>query len=142
MRFVQWSQNREAAEVGDCHVGIMPLPDNEATRGKCGLKALQFMATGRPAVVSPVGMNLDLINDGVNGRLATTDNEFFEALLALAQNKGQRRTMGAEARRTVERHYSAEAVAARFAAVVRSVTDGTAPPSKDYPPPFTPHATQ
>ena len=142
MRFVQWSQDREAAEVGDCHVGIMPLPDNEVTRGKCGLKALQYMATGRPAVVSPVGMNLDLINDGVNGRLAATDDEFFEALLALARNPDQRRTMGAEARRTVERHYSAQAVAARFAAVVRSVTDGAPPPTRSYPPPFTPQATQ
>ena len=67
MRFVPWSKEREAIEVADCHVGIMPLPDDEVTRGKCGLKALQFMATGRPAVVSPVGMNLDLVRDGING---------------------------------------------------------------------------
>ena len=47
-RFVPWSAEREAREVADCHVGIMPLPDNEVSRGKGGMKALQFMATGRP----------------------------------------------------------------------------------------------
>lgn len=142
MRFVPWSQDREAAEVGDCHVGIMPLPDNEATRGKCGLKALQYMATGRPAVVSPVGMNLDLVKDGINGRLAASDDDFFNALLALARAPDERRAMGIAARKTVELHYSAEAVAARFAAVVRSVTDGGPSPSRFYPPPLMPHATQ
>lgn len=142
MRFVPWSQEREAAEVGDCHVGIMPLPDNEATRGKCGLKALQYMATGRPAVVSPVGMNLDLVKDGVNGRLASSDDDFFDALLALARAPDERRAMGIEARKTVEQHYSAQAVAARFAAVVRSVTDSAPAPSRLYPPLLMPHATQ
>ena len=53
MRFVPWSPEREAQDVADCHVGIMPLPDNEVSRGKGGMKALQFMATGRPVVVSP-----------------------------------------------------------------------------------------
>lgn len=128
--FVPWSHENEAREVGDCHVGIMPLPDNEATRGKCGLKALQYMATGRPVVISPVGMNRDLIQDGRNGYLAEHDDEFVDRLMKLARSPQLRSEMGRAARETVERHYSAEAVAARFAQVVRFVTDGTAPPSR------------
>lgn len=122
--FVPWSKQDEAREVGACHAGIMPLPDNEATRGKCGLKALQFMATGRPTVVSPVGMNRDLIRHGENGLLASTDDEFVEALLGLSLSRDRRRDIGLKARRTIEEGYSARAVAARFASVVRSLTDG------------------
>lgn len=122
--FVPWSKQDEAREVGTCHAGIMPLPDNEATRGKCGLKALQFMATGRPTVVSPVGMNRDLIRHGENGLLASTDDEFVEALLGLSLSPDRRRDIGLKARRTIEEGYSARAVAARFASVVRSLTDG------------------
>jgi glycosyltransferase involved in cell wall biosynthesis len=122
MRFVPWSLENEAREVGDCHVGIMPLPDDEVTRGKCGLKALQCMATGRPVVISPVGMNRDLVTQGENGFLAATTDEFVEALMQLARSPELRAAMGAKARRTVERSYSAEVVAAKFAEVVRFAT--------------------
>jgi len=122
MRFVPWSARDEAREVGDCHAGIMPLQDDEVTRGKCGLKALQYMATGRPVVISPVGMNTDLVKPGENGFLASTTAEFVDALMRLAQSSKLRARMGANARRTVEQHYSAEVVAAKFAEVVRFAT--------------------
>lgn len=122
MRFIPWSQDNEAREVGDCHAGVMPLPDDEVTRGKCGLKALQCMATGRPVVISPVGMNCELIQSGSNGFLAGNKEEFVEALLRLAQSSELRARIGREARRTIEERYAAEVVAAKFAAVVRSVT--------------------
>ena len=121
MRFVRWSPEREAQELGDCHAGIMPLPDDEIARGKCGLKALQYMATGRPVVVSPVGVNTEIIRDGVNGLLASSTDEFVAALTRLAEDPDFRRRMGAEARRTIEERYSGEVVAKAFAQVVRSV---------------------
>jgi glycosyltransferase involved in cell wall biosynthesis len=121
MRFVPWSAANEAAEIADCHVGIMPLPDDEVSRGKCGLKALQYMATGRPVVVSAVGMNRDLVQDGSNGFLASSAEEFVAALLKLARDPGLRATIGAAGRQTVAQGYSAKAVAARFAEVVREV---------------------
>lgn len=124
MRFVQWSQEREAEEVGDSHAGIMPLPDDEVTRGKCGLKALQCMATGRPVVISPVGVNKEIVEHGRNGFLAKTVDDYVASLLALANSKDLRQKMGSAARRTVEERYSAEVVAARFADVVRFVVDG------------------
>jgi len=120
MRFVPWSPEREAEEVGDCHAGIMPLPDDEISRGKCGLKALQYMATGRPVVVSPVGVNVDIVEHGRNGFLASTTEDFVGSLAELAKSPGKRREMGANARKTVEERYSAEVVSSAFAEVIRS----------------------
>ncbi len=121
MRFVPWRKENEAQEIGDCHVGIMPLPDDEVTRGKCGLKALQYMATGRPAVISPVGMNVDLVQSGENGLLAASADEIVTALLQLAGSAELRAKLGAAGRRTIETSYSADAVAAKFAGLVREV---------------------
>ena len=123
MRFVPWTHEGEAREIGDSHVGIMPLPDNEVTRGKCGLKALQCMATGRPVVVSPVGMNVDLVKSGENGFLASGTTEFCDALCRLAQSRELRAQLGARARQTVEESFSAKVVADKFAEVIRFVTD-------------------
>jgi glycosyltransferase involved in cell wall biosynthesis len=117
--FIPWRAETESQDVGACHAGIMPLPDDEVTRGKCGLKALQYMACGRPVVISPVGMNVDLIENGVNGFLASKTDDFVAALTKLADDPGLRRRIGEEARRTVEERYSAERVAAVFAGAVR-----------------------
>ena len=121
MRFVRWSAEREAEEVGDCHVGIMPLPDNEFSRGKCGMKALQYMATGRPVVVSPVGVNTDIVREGENGYLAATDEEWVEALMTLAASAELRARLGSAGRQRVERDYSAPVGAAKFAAALRAI---------------------
>lgn len=122
MEFVPWSEHREAQEVGSCHAGIMPIPDDEFTRGKCGLKALQFMATGRPVVISPVGMNRDLVRNGENGFLAAGVDEWVKALDRLASSPDLRRRIGAAGRATVEKDYSAEVVAAKLAdAIARSL---------------------
>ncbi len=118
--FVPWTAQGEAEEVGASHVGIMPVPADEYSRGKCGLKALQYMATGRPVVLSPVGMNADLVQSGKNGFLATTEDEWVDALEQLASSRELRVRLGAAGRRTIEEHYSAEVVADLFAAAVRS----------------------
>jgi len=123
MRFVRWKAQGEAQDVGDCHVGIMPLPDNEFTRGKCGLKALQYMAVGRPVVISPVGVNTEIVRHGENGFLASSSDEYVATLLQLARSETLRRRMGAAGRKTVKEHFSAEVAAAQFADALRSVTD-------------------
>jgi glycosyltransferase involved in cell wall biosynthesis len=117
--FVPWSEQGECERVGAAHVGIMPLPDNIYTRGKCGLKALQYMATGRPVVASPVGMNTDLLKDGMNGCLAGSTDEWITALDRLARSSEWRRHLGSAGRRTVEEGYSAEVVSRVFAKAVR-----------------------
>ena len=109
----------------------MPLADNEVTRGKCGLKALQYMATGRPVVISPVGVNVDIVSHGQNGFLAATTTDFVESLLRLANSADLRAEIGLAGRKTVEKHYSGVAVARRFANVVRFVTDNAPQPTRD-----------
>lgn len=116
--FVPWSQKGEAEKVGASHVGIMPLPDDDYSKGKCGLKALQYMATGRPVVIAPVGMNVDLVESGKNGFLARTDDEWVDALERLAASKELRSAMGAAGRRTIEEKFSAEVVSELFASAV------------------------
>jgi glycosyltransferase involved in cell wall biosynthesis len=120
-RFVSWSADREAAEVGDCHVGIMPLPDDEVSRGKGGMKLLQYMATGRPVVASPVGVNSEIIRPGDNGLLAGSTDEWLDALLSLERDSALRHQLGRAARRTVENGFTARSSAAKFACVVEKV---------------------
>ncbi|HSO37668.1 MAG TPA: glycosyltransferase [Labilithrix sp.] len=118
--FVPWTQEGEAEAVGASHVGIMPLPNDEYSRGKCGLKALQYMATGRPVVTAPVGMNADLVQSGVNGFLARNEDEWVDALEKLASSRELRMRIGAAGRKTIEERYSAEVVSDQFAAAVRA----------------------
>ena len=100
----------------------MPLPDDQWSRGKCGLKALQYMALGVPTVCSPVGVNSEIIRDGENGLLASTDDEWVEKLSGLLRSAGERARLGRAGRETVEARYSATVQAPRvydlFASVV------------------------
>lgn len=118
MRFVRWSAEREAQDVGDCHAGIMPLPDDEVSRGKGGMKALQYMATGRPVVVSPVGVNSEIVQPDFNGYLAASVDEWVDALSRLTRDPLLRARLGANARATIEQRFSSRTSAAKFAEVV------------------------
>jgi len=117
--FIPWREEGEAEAIGAAHIGIMPLPDDDYHRGKCGLKALQFMATGRPVVSSPVGMNSSLIQSGKNGFLARTTEEWVEAFERLASSRDLRARLGAAARATVEQEYSAVVVSDKFGRAVQ-----------------------
>ena len=121
--FVPWTAAREAADLAAGHVGIMPLPDTPLARGKCGCKALQYMAIGRPAVVTPVGINAEIVRNGTNGRWASTPEEWVDVLEQLARDPAERARLGAAARETVLAGYTADASAAAFARVVRHVVD-------------------
>lgn len=101
-----WRAETEVADLSEIDIGLMPLPDDPWTRGKCGLKALQYMALGRPAVASPVSINCEIIQDGYNGYLASTPEEWIEKLSDLIENPEKRHQMGIAARQTVEKHYS------------------------------------
>jgi glycosyltransferase involved in cell wall biosynthesis len=101
-------------------MGIMPLPDTEWERGKCGLKALQYMALGLPSVVSPVGVNREIIDHGRNGFLATTEDDWVVTLDRLLVDPELRFRVGRAARVTVEERFSATVHAPRVAQVFRS----------------------
>jgi glycosyltransferase involved in cell wall biosynthesis len=104
----KWSLRTEVLDLQDFDIGIMSLPDNEETKGKGGYKLLQYMATGIPCVASPVGVNSELIIDGVNGFLAISEEEWHEKLLRLIKDKDLRKKMGQAGRRSVVENYSLE----------------------------------
>jgi glycosyltransferase involved in cell wall biosynthesis len=105
---VRWALATEAGDVGRFDIGIMPLFDGLYARGKCSFKAVQCMAHGIPAVVSPVGMNTEVVCHGTNGFLASTDDDWVEYLAALVDEVNLRAQMGTAARETIERSYSYE----------------------------------
>lgn len=117
---IPWAAESEVADLRPVDIGIMPLPDNPWTRGKCACKALQYMGLGIPTVCSPVGANRDLIRDGVNGFLAGSENEWVDKLSRLLGSEDLRRKLGMEGRATVESEFSARVQAPRVFDILRS----------------------
>ncbi len=101
-----WTLDEEIAYLHEADIGLMPLKDTPRARGKCAFKALQYMAVGVPCVVSPVGMNTEVIDDGVNGFLADSPEEWETKLDRLISDGALRRRMGAAARDTVLARYT------------------------------------
>lgn len=106
VEFRKWTEANEIPDLLDFDIGIMPLTDDDWSKGKCGFKALQYMALEIPAVVSPVGVNTSIITDGVNGFLATDDESWYRTLSMLIRDPSLRNRIGKEARKTVEENYS------------------------------------
>ncbi len=123
MRAVRWNEETEAEEVARLDVGIMPLPDDPWTRGKCGFKLLLYGAVGIPSVASPVGANRDILVEGETGVFAGSSQEWRDALVRLVRDGALRRRIGAAARRRIEERYSCEAVVKRWAGVLGRAAD-------------------
>jgi glycosyltransferase involved in cell wall biosynthesis len=118
----RWSPSveDEVRELEEFDIGIMPVPDDPWARGKCALKALQYMAMGIPTIVSAVGTNREVIEDGRNGFLVTTPEEWLSRLESLVDDAALRQRLGSAGRATVEQHYSAQRCASLFGGVVRA----------------------
>ncbi len=115
---VPWSEPAEAADVAAADVGISWVPDDLWSRGKCGLKVLQYQAAGLPVVANPVGVHPEMIRHGVDGFLASSADEWVDAVRRLAADPDLRRRMGRAARASLEANYSVEAWAPAFVAAV------------------------
>jgi glycosyltransferase involved in cell wall biosynthesis len=115
--FISWNKVTEAEDLLRMDIGIMPLPDDEWAKGKCGFKALQYMAMGIPAVVSPVGVNRKIIEEGVDGFFADTPESWNAALKKLISDEALRRQMGAAGRKKVIDAYSVTSVSSSFIAL-------------------------
>lgn len=118
---VRWRSATEVEDLRSFDVGVMPLPDDKWSRGKCGMKALQYMGLAIPAVCSPVGVNSEIIRDGENGLLASTDDDWVEKLSRLLRSSEERARLGRAGRATVEARYSAAVQAPRVYDVLESV---------------------
>jgi glycosyltransferase involved in cell wall biosynthesis len=116
-----WRAESEVNDLEPCNIGIMPLPDDAWSKGKCGLKALQFMALGIPTICSPVGVNTHIIQDGENGFIADAEDEWVEKLAALIRSSELRDRLGSGGRATVEQKYSADVQAPRVFEIFQSV---------------------
>jgi len=101
-----WNKADEISELSTMDIGIMPLPDDEWSRGKCALKGLQYMALEIPAIMSPVGVNEEIIRDGVNGYLAVKKEEWVSKIASLVEDAGLRERIGKAARETVTGQYA------------------------------------
>jgi glycosyltransferase involved in cell wall biosynthesis len=116
---IPWSLDKEVDTVRSFDVGVMPLTDDPWSRGKSATKLLQYMACGVPAVASPVGVNVDIVKDGVNGILARDEEEWLLALRAIAADARLAARLGEEGRATVTAEYSVETSVPKLEAVLR-----------------------
>jgi glycosyltransferase involved in cell wall biosynthesis len=109
-----WNWATEAFEIAASDIGIAWMPDDDWSRGKCGLKVLQYMAAGLPVVANPVGVHVEMIRHGETGLLATTPEEWISAIRRLASDAALRARMGEAGRHVVETRYSVARGAERW----------------------------
>jgi glycosyltransferase involved in cell wall biosynthesis len=118
-----WNSATEAEDLWGFSIGVMPLPDEPWARGKCGMKAIQYMAVGVPSVVSPVGANRTIVRDGIDGYHAVSSDLWVDRLERLLADAELRRRMGDAARASVAERYSAEVHAPRVAALFKGLIE-------------------
>lgn len=124
VEFVEWSESTEVESIASCDVGIMPLKDSFWERGKCGYKLIQYMACSLPVVASPIGVNTEIVQHGVNGYLANTTAEWVDALEALLTDSALRSRMGKAGRQAVEDKYCIQKTWPKMAELLKEAAQG------------------
>jgi len=107
--FVKWNKETEIQDLARINIGLMPLKQDIWSEGKCGFKALQYMALEITTVASPVGVNKVIISNGQNGFLVSDQKDWMEKLIELLENKTLRKKLGKEGKKTIEERYSVKA---------------------------------
>ena len=109
LAFIKWEKETEIQDLAKMNIGVMPLQKDIWSEGKCGFKGLQYMALEIPTIMSPVGVNTTIVQDGINGLLATSLKEWKEKLTLLLKDKELRKNLGKAGRKTVVERYSVKA---------------------------------
>lgn len=122
--FVVWSADKEVEQLQEMDIGIMPITDSEWTRGKCSFKMLSYMACGLPVVVSPIGMNQQVLSLGKAGLEASTSEEWVDTLNLLIMNNGLREEMGKMGREVTVQNFSVRVLAPRLAEMLVAFSEG------------------
>ena len=112
--FIQWIHSEEVQQLNHFDIGLMPLEDTDWEKGKCGFKALQYMALQIPAAVSPVGANTEIIDHSINGFLCQNQDDWYNYIEKLIISEKLRKSMGIEGRRKVVEKYSVQSNASLF----------------------------
>ena len=116
-----WNFDTEIEDLQEIDIGIMPLPNDEWTKGKCGFKGLQYMALEIPTIMSPVGVNTTIIENGVNGYLADSDEDWINKLSTLIESEELRQKIGEAGRKTIKGKYSTLAHCNQFLSILNDV---------------------
>jgi glycosyltransferase involved in cell wall biosynthesis len=125
----EWKECEEVEDLREMDIGLAPLTDDPWSRGKCGLKILQYFAAGRPVVASPVGVQKEIILHGENGFLAPAEKDWVDELSRLIQDETLRLSMGEAGRKRVAQDYSLERTAPRFGELLLRVLSGKQSPA-------------
>lgn len=119
--FIPWTEDTEARSIRNFDVGIMPLDDTPWERGKCGYKLIQYMASGIPVIASGLGVNNEIVKQGINGFVANTLTEWRDVLLYFIHNRNRIPEMGKEGRKTVEKKYSLQITNTDWLKIMRNI---------------------
>ena len=119
--FIFWKEESEIEDLHRIEIGLYPIPANDWSLGKSSLKALTYMAIGIPFVATAFGTNYRIIENGVHGFLALTNEEWLEKLKILINDIGLRKRMGMEGRKRVEEMFSVEANFSKYYRVFKTV---------------------
>lgn len=112
--FLEWSEETEFKLISESHIGVMPLPDTIWSRSKCGFKLIQYMACELPVIASPVGVNIDIVKDGINGFLCSTEKEWESKINYFIKNPDIIKQMGVNAKKQIIKHYDLEVWKKKF----------------------------
>lgn len=113
-----WSDQKEIADFQDIDIGLYPIPENEWSKGKCGLKAIQYGSVAIPTVCTPFGVNRQIVMHEVTGLYARTNNEWIQAISTLILDSKMRNTMGIKARQFIQDHYDIDIYARTIADIL------------------------
>ena len=120
--YVRWSENTEIELINRMDVGVMPLSDDDYAKGKCSYKMLQYMACGIPVIISPIGMNKEILQKGTLGLAATSPSEWYEAFSFYYRNTSVARDHGEKGRHVAEQSYSLQVITKQLASIFKSLT--------------------
>jgi glycosyltransferase involved in cell wall biosynthesis len=119
IRFVKWNKESEIDDLLKFNVGIMPLPDDIWSKGKCGFKALQYMALGIPAVVSNVGVNAEIVDHGKNGYICQTSEEWYTYLEKMLSDPKLVMDLSLHTRDKIVENYSVKSNSRNFLSLLK-----------------------
>ncbi|MDR2836216.1 MAG: glycosyltransferase family 4 protein [Bacteroidales bacterium] len=120
--FSEWSKESEIEELLEFDIGIMPLPDDEWSKGKCGFKGLQCMALKIPVVMSKVGTNIEIIKNGENGFLVEKEDEWINCLSKLIDSEITRKEIGGKGYETVKNKYSFDVWKSKYLQIFKEIS--------------------